>query len=272
MTEKQLRQAVADYLKQYIGVKMGSAGHLAILAMFNSSGLCKRYKMTEKDAWCATAVSAAFISICMGGTKGSNTLFPCVECSCYYMIEYAKAAGIWKESDSYVPKTGDVILYDWQDSGVGDNTGNPDHVGIVDTCDGKTIKVIEGNISKTVGYRTIAVNGKYIRGFITPQYSKFATAAEQEPAKTPTKEVKSTSYATGFDKNLAGTYKTTADLHCRNGAGTNHKSLVVIPKGTSVRCYGYYSKDSSGAKWLYIQFKIGDTTYTGFSHSKYLKK
>jgi len=29
-------------------------------------------------------------------------------------------------------------MYDWQDSGIGDNTGNPDHVGIVTKVTGIT--------------------------------------------------------------------------------------------------------------------------------------
>lgn len=62
-------------------------------------------------------------------------------------------------------------MYDWGDNGEGDCTGWSDHVGIVAGVDGRTIHVIEGNISSTVGYRDIAINGRYIRGFITPKYS-----------------------------------------------------------------------------------------------------
>lgn len=40
------------------------------------------------------------------------------------------------------------------------------------------IKVIEGNKSNAVGYRDLAVNGKYIRGFVTPKYSSKATKEE----------------------------------------------------------------------------------------------
>lgn len=171
MTEQQLRQKPVDYLAQYLGIKEGSAEHKAILAVLNNSGLCSRYKMTVNDAWCATAVSAAFIA------SGLADIFPCVECSCGNMIELAKKAGIWVENDAYVPKTGDSILYDWGDSGKGDNTGWPDHVGIVASVSGSTIRVIEGNMSNTVGYRNLAVNGRYIRGFITPKFSTKATSS-----------------------------------------------------------------------------------------------
>ena len=171
MTEKELRQKPVDYLAQYVGIKEGSAEHKAILAVLNNSGLCTRYKMTVNDPWCATASSAAFIA------SGLADIFPCVECSCGNMIELAKKAGIWVENDAYVPKTGDAILYDWGDSGKGDCTGWPDHVGLVASVSGNTIRVIEGNMSNTVGYRNLAVNGRYIRGFITPKFSTKATSA-----------------------------------------------------------------------------------------------
>lgn len=163
-TEFELRERVATWLNGYKGVTEGSTGHKEILSIFNDSGLCSRYKMTTSDAWCATAVSAAFIAC------GLANIFPCVECSCYYMLTLAQKAGIWVEDDSFVPDVGDVILYDWDDNGNSDNTGYPDHVGIVQKVSGITLTVIEGNKSNTVGTRTIQVNGLYIRGFITPNY------------------------------------------------------------------------------------------------------
>lgn len=169
-TESALRKSVAAWLNQYKGIKEGSAEHKAILAVFNDSKLCTRYTMTTSDAWCATAVSAAFIAC------GLSKIFPCIECSCARMVTLASTAKIWKEDDSYKPSIGDVILYDWQDSGSGDNTGTPDHVGIVQDVSGTTITVIEGNKSDTVGTRSIQVNGKYIRGYILPDYASVATA------------------------------------------------------------------------------------------------
>ena len=131
------RQKPGNWLAQYKGIAEGSEQHKAILKVFNDSVLCTRYKMTVNDAWCATSVSAAFIA------SGLSNIFPCVECSCENMINLAISAGIWVENDAYVPDVGDVILYDWDDNGVGDCTGWSDHVGIVVSCDGSTIRVIE---------------------------------------------------------------------------------------------------------------------------------
>ena len=86
---------------------------------------------------------------------------------------------------AYVPKPGDVIFYDWQDSGSGDNTGWPDHVGIVEAVSGSTITVIEGNKSDSVSRRTLQVNGKCIRGYGVPKYSSGSDdPAPITPAKT----------------------------------------------------------------------------------------
>ena len=75
------------------------------------------------------------------------------------------------------------------------------------------------------------------------------------------------------DKDLAGNYiVTTGSLHVRAGAGTNKKSLVIIPKGTIVRNYGFYTQTSSGTKWLYVQFTYKGAKFKGFCSAKYLAK
>ena len=93
------------------------------------------------------------------------------------------------------------------------------------------------------------------------------------PSKAPTTEKKATDpAASGPLASLAGTFTVTASaLNVRNGAGTNKKVMVSIPKGTRVKCYGYYTA-AGGVKWLYIQFTHQGVKYTGFASSKYLKK
>ena len=43
------------------------------------------------------------------------------------MVKLFRKLGEWVENDAYIPAPGDVIFYDWQDSGSGDNTGYSDH-------------------------------------------------------------------------------------------------------------------------------------------------
>ena len=111
------------------------------------------------------------------------------EVSCPKMITLFQNMGRWMESDSYTPKVGDIIFYDWDDSGNGDNTGNSDHVGIVVRVTDGVIRVIEGNMSDKVWHRDIAVNGRYIRSYGIPDFAakvgKVSTHVST-PAAAPT--------------------------------------------------------------------------------------
>ena len=168
MTEKALRDLVVFTAAKYMGAKEGSGGHLEIVSLYNSHKPRPRgYAMKMADAWCAAFVSAIAIRLNL------TEIIP-VECSCSKMIELFKANGRWQEADSYIPKTGDVIFYDWQDSGAGDNTGAPDHVGYVDHVADGTIFVTEGNYRDAVGTREIRVNARYIRGYGLPDYASMA--------------------------------------------------------------------------------------------------
>ena len=106
-----------------------------------------------------------------------------------YLIDAAKKMGVWKENDGYIAQPGDAVLYDWDDSGKGDNTGWPDHVGtIIETHKSAGYFVVmEGNYSDSVKKRTLSINGKYIRGFITPKYDNNTVS---EPKKEAGKDVK----------------------------------------------------------------------------------
>jgi uncharacterized protein YgiM (DUF1202 family) len=78
--------------------------------------------------------------------------------------------------------------------------------------------------------------------------------------------------AKSFSNSFIGTYKVIAsNLNIRQGAGTNKKIIVAIPKETKVKCYGYYTKVIN-TSWLYIQFTYHGKKYTGFASAKYLVK
>ena len=159
------RQAMIAKMQSWIGKNEVDGSFREIIDIYNShTPRARGYKLKYSDEWCAGTVSAAAIA------TGNTNAVP-LEVSCHYMIEGAKAKGIWVENDAYVPQGGDIILYDWQDSGVGDNTGNPDHVGVVEYTSGGIIHVIEGNNGEMVARRDLPVNGRYIRGFIVPKYS-----------------------------------------------------------------------------------------------------
>ena len=150
--------------RAWIGLNEADGSHKEIVNIYNAhKPLARGYKLRTTDAWCAATVSAVAIKL------GYTDIIP-TEVSCGQMIALFQKIGRWEESDSYIPKPGDIIFYDWDDNGVGDNTGWSDHVGIVEEVNGNTITVIEGNYNNRVQRRMMAVNGKYIRGYGAPKY------------------------------------------------------------------------------------------------------
>lgn len=169
MTENQLRSNVVSIMKGWLGWSETNGKHKKIVDIYNNhKPLARGYKVQYTDEWCATAVSAAFI-------KAGLTDIGFTECSCNRMIDLYKAKGRWEERDSYVPKIGDILMYDWQDNGIGDNVGSADHVGLVAAINGTRLTIIEGNKNESVSYRSINANGKYIRGYCLPDYASKAS-------------------------------------------------------------------------------------------------
>ena len=177
MTESDLRSQFVRCAESYAGAKQGGTKHKDIIETYNSYLPHPRgYAMTLSAPWCA-----AFVSACAILTN--NTGIIPVECSCGEQIELWERMDRWEERDDYVPTIGDLLYYDWQDKGEGDCTGAPDHVGIVVSCSGTNIRIIEGNKgdSHIVGYRDIRVNGITIRGFGLPDFASKATGEPETP-------------------------------------------------------------------------------------------
>lgn len=163
---------ILDQARAWIGCKESDGSHKKIIDIYNGhSPRARGYKMRYTDSWCATFVSAVAIAC------GYTDIIP-TECGCQKMIELFKKLGCWEEADDYVPAPGDVCFYDWDDSGKGDCTGWSDHVGYVEKVEEDTITLIEGNRSNRVKRCTIAVNGRYIRGYGVPKY-------DVEPSDVP---------------------------------------------------------------------------------------
>ncbi len=255
---------IIDQAKAWIGRNEANGTHKAIIDIYNAhKPLARNYKVKYTDSWCATFISALAIKL------GYTDIIP-TECSCQKMIDLFKVMGCWVENENRIPAPGDIIFYDWEDNGTGDNQGWSDHVGIVEYVSGGKISVIEGNYSDSVKRRTLSVNGKYIRGYGVPRYDK-ETAESSKPIASAA-SVKAKNSAASFLASLAGTYKVTASaLNVRHGAGATKAKMVVIPKGTAVKCYGYYTK-VLGTRWLYVQFDYNGVNYTGFASQKYLAK
>lgn len=164
MSESAIRERVVAEARKLLGIKEGTAEHKKIVDGYNSqTKLPRGYKLTDKDAWCAATMT--YLGIVLGIT---DTILP--ECSCSKMIELYKAQGRWEEWDAFVPRPGDLVMYDW-DAKSGECTGAPDHVGIVEKVEGKTITVIEGNYDNSVKRRQICVEYVKVRGYCLPDYA-----------------------------------------------------------------------------------------------------
>ena len=200
----------------------GEAGHKKVVDLYNAQKpLPQGYKLKSTDAWCAATVSVVFLQ------NGYNAFS---ECSCPRMVEKAKKAGLWEENDAYKPQPGDVVMYDWQDSGKGDDTGVPDHVGVVIAVGDKTFTVREGNMKGSIGNRTLDLNGRYIRGFIKPKFTEGSTS--QKPKETTTsspKEEKPSQGATakpqGYKIGGVYTIHVNSALNVRTGAGVQYPKV-----------------------------------------------
>ena len=173
MTETKLREKAISQAKAWLGCRESDGSHKKIIDLYNShKPLARGYALKYTDAWCAGFVSAVAIAC------GITDIMP-TEVSCPKMIDSYKAIGRWQENDNHIPKAGDLVMYDWDDTGSGDATGQPEHVGIVESVSGTTITVIEGNYQDAVMRRTLSVNGRYIRGYCLPDYA--AKAGEETP-------------------------------------------------------------------------------------------
>lgn len=273
MTELDVRKKFVAQAQSWLGYDEKNGLFKQIVDLYNSrKPLPRGYAVKYSDEWCATYVSAVGIACGI-----ENIIHR--ECSCGKMIELYKAKGRWQENDGYIPRMGDIIIYNWKD---GANYATTDcktgasHVGIVVSVSSGSFKVIEGNKGEAVGYRTVAINGRYIRGFCLPDFASVADGKPITSAKptTPVGEVKATGAAkSGPDKSLAGSYMVygCSNLNMRDAGKDNAKVLTVLPAGHMVQCYGYYT-DRNGTRWMYVQTTYGGVKYTGFCSSKYLKR
>ena len=248
------REDFVNKALSWLGTKEGSKGHKQIVSDYNKA--CdKGRKADASTPWCALFVGAV-------AQETDNALKDAVgvpvDCSCgtgsHSLLEKAKAAGIWVERDDYNPIVGDIIIYDWKDKGnpPEDVTGH-DHTGIV-TKAGNPFTVTEGNKNDSVANRSVKVNAKYTRGFITPRFAdELAPQPEPQPEPTPQPAPSGEAYR-------VKTNGSTLALR----VAPNAKSALIcwMPNGSKVTVTG------SQNGWL-------RTTYngrTGWAYGKWMKK
>ena len=239
---------VVEQAQAWLGYNEKDGTFKTIIDVYNAyKPLARGYKVKYSDQWCATFVSAVAIKL------GYTDIIP-TECSCQKMIDLFKKLGCWVENENRTPNASDIIFYDWQDDGKDDASGWADHVGIVEKVLNGKITVIEGNYSKSVKRRTIAVNGKYIRGYGVPKY----TAEEPEaPKRSATVlEWQKAAIADGFKfpkygadgKWGAECEKVAKEAICKKRLTYKYKNLTkIIQKAVGVKADGKFGNDTKKA-------------------------
>lgn len=278
MTVKQLREKVVSIAVGWLGCKESDGTHKKIIDVYNAhKPLARGYAVKYTDAWCSTFASAVAIK------AGLTDIIP-TECGCENHIALFKKLGAWVEDDAYTPSAGDYIFYDWQDNGVGDNKGYADHVGIVVSVSGNTMKIIEGNINDAVGYRNVKINAKGIRGYGVPKYASKATE-EAKPVTPSSPTTKAVEYAVGDLVQFTGclhytsSYKGGVARGCKAGVakvtaiakGNPHPYHLVAVAGKGSTVYGWVNTGDIAGKATSTKAKT-HTVVKGDTLSKIAKQ
>lgn len=65
--------------------------------------------------------------------------------------------------------------------------------------------------------------------------------------------------ARSFDRKIAGAYHTNDRYKLRVGAGMDRRVILILPSGTGVRNYGYYT-----GEWYLVKAVVNGCVYTGY--------
>lgn len=81
-------------------------------------------------------------------------------------VPWFQERGLWQDN-SYEPRPGDIIFFDWDDGG---QDGSSDHVGIVEKVENGRIYTIEGNSGDSCRQNSYPVGYYEIYGYGTPAH------------------------------------------------------------------------------------------------------
>ena len=81
-------------------------------------------------------------------------------------VPWFQERGLWQDN-SYEPRPGDIIFFDWDDGG---QDGQSDHVGIVEKVENGRVYTIEGNSGDSVRQNSYPIGYYEIYGYGVPAY------------------------------------------------------------------------------------------------------
>lgn len=136
---------------------------------------CKDMGYGYRIEWCACFISWLATKL------GITDIIP-VDMSCNNQISFFAKRGDWHTDINNI-RPGDIIYYDWDRLG---DSRPADHVGLVESVDGSTITVIEGNKNDRVERRHVNKNNPVIFGFARPKYPEDSSNKNTFFCKLPT--------------------------------------------------------------------------------------
>lgn len=116
------------------------------------------YGFSSREEWCA-----CFVSWCADQCGYIETGVIPKFSLCSAGMEWFESRGQFMDG-SYVPVSGDLVFFDWE------NDGSIDHVGIVESVVDGTVYTVEGNSGDKVARRSYPIGDGRIEGYGVPVY------------------------------------------------------------------------------------------------------
>lgn len=122
---------------------------------------CKSCGEKSKNPWCAEFVNYSLIE--SGTAKKLGLSSFCSANEIHDRVSSGKAKGLTlhKAGESYVPKPGDMIIFNW------DGDSEQDHIGLVEYVKKNTVHTIEGNYGDKISKGSFSLNNKNIEAYIS---------------------------------------------------------------------------------------------------------
>lgn len=226
-------KSIIDIAKSQVGYKENGTNNTKYAKYFDTDAW--QFFNTKKNgtAWCSIFIHWCFCQVfkpsevrkMFGEPDPKNNCAAGVD----YFYAYLKKKGYTFSKSKKEPKAGDVIFF-------GSKT-DLDHVGLVESVDDK-VHTIEGNKSNSVKKCTYTKTSSKIQYYARIE---LPTAVSVQPFKIEP--------AVSFDKYYARSYEVTCNCQLMTAVRKNVKVITVIKKGSSVRCYGYYTSN-----FLYVKY------------------
>ncbi len=188
-----------------------------------------------QGGWCTTFVLWCFNQVGeSSNTKLNGVIIPRGG-NCNSMISWFKDKGRYYSPSDYTPNQGDLVFFDWNES------GSCDHVGIVNYTSGSTVYTIEGNCSGKVKAREYTAKGSKpynnisaIIGYASPNYASVSGQSEQTTAQSTTAKP-TTKKATTTKKPTTTKQKTTKKTTTTKQTTTKQATATATTKQATAK-------------------------------------